>query len=517
MNELPANPNVVPRRYSPFFFRFFEILPGAVVWSVLITPFFLARSHPAAVATFVLIFDLYWLIKAVSYGIILLYGYRNLSATLACDWQAQLNDLEARDSDLDWRKVHHAIILTAYKEDRQTLELSIQSAVKAHYAKERMTLIIACEERDSATSIPIAESLINQYGSYFLNAFYTVHPDDIVGEVKAKGANATWAAKQLVAKMEKAHIPLQNVIVSCADADSRFHHQYFARLTYLYVTTPDRLRVSFQPVAMYFNNIWDAPMLSRVLAFGTTFWQMIESIRTYRLITFATHATSLYTLRDMDYWCTSIVNEDSRQYFRGFFHYNGKFRVVPIFLPIYMDAVHVGALGKSLRNLYLQQQRWAYGVEHFPYIVLESFRRHKIPLLDRLTLVWRAFEGAFTWSTSSFFITIVGWIPFMFNTSFKNTLIAHNFQVYTRDILTLTWIGLFISIYLTLKLLPPLPVHKRQSSRLLMLIQWICVPIAAIFFGSLPAIDAQTRLMLGKYIGFRVTEKTAHAVQAATR
>jgi hypothetical protein len=248
-------------------------------------------------------------------------------------------------------------------------------------------------------------------------------------------------------------------------------------------------------------------MMSRVLAFGTTFWQLIESVREYRLITFATHAISLQTLVEIDYWCTTIVNEDSRQFFRSYFHHHGKFRVVPLYMPIYMDAVHSYSLWSTLKNLYFQQQRWAYGVEHFPYIVLECFYHREIPFIDRFMLIWRAFIGSFSWATSSFFISIVGWIPILLNDSFRNQVVVSNFRLVTQELLSLTWIGLIISSVLTLRILSIVPYKKRPVDVLTMRVQWILVPVFGIFFGALPGLDAQTRLMLGKYIGFRVTEK----------
>jgi len=516
MPVIPANPNITPKRYSRFWFRFFELLPGLVVWICLIAPFILSIYYPLSVTIFIVFFDVYWLIRSLSYGFILFRGYKRFQKTINTNWMDQLHTLESltpteeKKFDLfPWRDIYHAVIITIYQEEASIVVGGLQSMVDADYPKDRLIVILATEERAGAPAAAVAQELKEKFADKFKYFLVTVHPDNIAGEVKAKGANASWAARQLTLFLEKKNIPRDHVMVSTADADSRFHEQFFSCLSYMYLTTPERTQASYQPVAVYFNNIWEAGMLSRVMAFSTTFWQLIESVRDYRLITFATHATSLQTLYETDYWCTSIVNEDSRQFFRGYFHFKGRFRAIPIFLPIYMDAVMVRSKYGTLKNLYLQQQRWAYGAEHFPYIVMECFRQKEIPLGSRALIIFRAFSGAYSWATSAFFITVVGWLPLWLNPTFQHDVAASSFPFVTKTLLSLTWVGLLISGFITWRLLNTVVHGKKPIAFTTMFLQWLLVPIATLVFGALPGIDAQTRLMLGKYIGFRVTEKTS--------
>ena len=45
--------------------RFFEFLPGALAWGTFALMLVLSRYAPAGVAVFIILFDIYWLLKTV--------------------------------------------------------------------------------------------------------------------------------------------------------------------------------------------------------------------------------------------------------------------------------------------------------------------------------------------------------------------------------------------------------------------------------------------------------------------
>jgi len=487
--------------------RFLEIFPGAVTWTALVSPFIFSFFWPAAVASFVLIFDLYWLYKSILMGYHLITGYHRYKHEIKVDWRERLGKLPSDELTPNFRDIYQAIIFATYKEEVETLIPSFQAIVDSDFPNNRIILVLATEKRDQKRAQKNAQILKEKFSQNFFKFIVTLHPD-IPGEVKAKGANVKWAAKKLVEFIDSCKIPYENVIVTTCDADTRIHKKYLACLAYKYLTNPNRTRRSFQPIPLYNNNIWYAPALSRLIAFGNSFWQLIEATRPWRLINFSTHSMSLKTLVEMDFWDTTVVNEDSRQYWRAYFRFDGDHEVVPIFVPIYMDAVLAPSYVQTLKDQYLQKKRWYYGVEHFPYVVTNAVKNKNIPFLDKLTKVYRLFEANYSLATSSIYIAIVAWLPLLFGPGFGETVLANNLQGIIRILLGLTWIGLVTSMIISTLLLPPKPLHFGKRKSIEMIGQWILIPITAIFFSSLPAIDAQTRLMFGKYMTFRVTQKS---------
>ncbi len=525
------------------FVRILEIVPGALSYSVLFSPIVLSLFWPDLLAIFIILYDFYWLNRAIIMGIYLLSAYWHLKYEEAINWQERLRYLRSpeelltklrsklrgaswferrrlqeeilvlkdllrhRDKVISPDEVYHAVIYTTYKEPFEVLYKSISAVADSDFPNERIILVLATEARAGAEGQKIAARLKREFRGVFYRFLVTVHPDDIVGELKAKGANATWAGRRLKEFIDKEGIEYEKVIVSIFDADTRPAHSYFSALTYKYLLHADRLNHSFQPIPLYSNNIWQVPPLVRVVAFGSSFWQLIESTRPYRLINFSSQSLGLKTLIDIDFWDTKIVSEDSRTYYRVFFRYKGRHSCVPIFVPVYMDAVYAPSVWQTLKNQYLQKRRWAWGVEHFPYLVQECLKHKEIPFWRKWSLVLRHLESHVSWASASLLIALGGWWPFLLNPYFRTSVLSFYLPFFAQRLLTLTWIGLFISGLVSVMLLPHRPKNYGRIKTLGVFVSWVFVPLTAIFFGALPAIDAQTRLMLGKYLGFWVTPK----------
>ena len=492
-----------------FLWRSLEILPGALVWSSFILPIVLSFFVPAVVAIYILLFDLFWMYRSLIIGVNLIVGYKRLKHDSHVNWMGKLEALEPTPLIKDWHDLYQVIILATYKETFETLDGSISAILDSTFPLKKVILVLATEERDAANVKEIADRLVTKYEHNFYKFLVTKHPDGIIGEHKAKGGNVTWAAKRLRLFLDEKGIDYENAIVTTADADTRINRQYFTCLAYNYCLEPNRDRRSFQPITLYSNNIWQVPAICRIIAFGNSFWQMVEASRPWRLVNFATHAMSMKMLVEINYWEVGVVNEDSRQFWRAYFAFDGDHKAVPLFIPVYMDAVLAYDFWSTIRNQYLQKQRWAYGVEHIPYVVIESYKNKKIPFWDKTVKIYRLMEGNYSWAIASVFIAVMVWVPLLVGPGFGNTVLGVNLIGLIRTLMAFTWIGIIISIWISLLLLPPKPPQYGKRKVLEMVLQWVLVPVQAILFSSFPAIDAQTRLMLGKYMTFRVTEKKA--------
>ena len=285
---------------------------------------------------------------------------------------------------------------------------------------------------------------------------------------------------------------------------------YFGILTYTFLTAKNPQRSSFQPISLFTNNIFQAPALARVIAFSSTFWHMIQQSRPERLTTFSSHSMPFKAIVEIGFWQTDIVSEDSRIFWQCYIHYNGDWRVVPLDYPVSMDANVAPTFWQTMINQYKQQRRWGWGCENIPYL-LDGFKKNKkISWTKKLYWKFNYIEGFHSWATNSLIIFALGWLPIILGgPDFKFSILSYNLPFVTKTIMNLAMIGIITSAVLGVVLLPPKPKWFKKRHYFLYFIQWILMPFTLIIFGAFPAIESQTRLMLGgKFkLGFWVTPK----------
>lgn len=494
-------------------YRILEIIPGALVWTTLVAAVILSFVRPLWVIFFIVVFDVYWLFRICYFAIFLIASWRAYRRNLKIDWEAKLRECP------DAEKVYHLVFLPTVKEEYEVLKTTMESLVASHYPKDRIMVVLAGEERVKDIFLPKAERIVQEYGHLFKKVFVTLHqlaPGELVG----KSANLSSSAKTVRPQIEALGIPAEDIMVSSFDCDTMAHPQYFAYLTYVYCRTPDRNRSSYQPMVVYNNNIWDAPAPLRVAAFGTTFWLMTELARPEFMATFASHSMPWKMLVDVGYWQVDIVSEDSRIFLQGFVNYNGAYRVTPLYLPVSMDTVGSTSYWGHLRGLYIQQRRWAWGVENFPYLVwsMRKSVRPGFPKGKKWVMILRTLEGMYSWATAPLLMFLLGRLPLYLTTgSVREMAFVQNTPFTLQYIMTIAMVGTIIAMTLATRMLPPRPHTKKRWNWLVMILQWALTPVTFIVFGSIPAIDAQTRLMLGGRfrLGFDVSDKGKRDLSAA--
>ncbi len=490
-------------------YRFFEMLPGILAWGTLIFVTLMSWLAPGFIAFFIIAFDIYWLLKTVYLSLHLRATYREMKKSLKIDWLERLKSEFKKESAKNWEQMHHLIILPFYKESFDVLDATFKAIACTNYPKEKMILVLASEERAGEDARKVIKKISDEYSKYFFRFLVTVHPAGIEGELAGKGSNASWAARRVKEEIiDPLGIPYENVIVSNLDIDTQIYPDYFSCLTYHYLKVENPERSSFQPIPVYNNNIWQASCFSRVVATSGTFWHMMQQKRAERLATFSSHSMSWKALIKMNYWNVKNVSEDSRIFWKALLFYDGAYQATPLFYPVSMDANLAPNFWQTMMNVYKQQRRWGWGVENIPYVLFGFLRNKKISFRKKVFWAFNHIEGFWSWATNALILFLLGWLPlFLGGSRFNLTVLSYNLPQVTRWIMTLAMIGLVSSAIISTLLLPPRPKNYGKLKHLTMVFQWALLPLTILIFGSLPGLEAQTRLMLGRYMGFWVTPK----------
>lgn len=483
--------------------RALEILPGFVSWSLILFPFWGSFVFPTLVAYYVITFAVYWLYRSIMMAVLGTLAHLKIKASQKFDW---IGDLR-KEFPKRWNSIQHIIVIPTYKEPLSTLQATLTSLSEQSYPLKNLHIMISFEEREGANAKLKAKQLTTEFGSLFGHVWTTFHPD-IQGEIKGKSSNTCWGAKRAKELLvDKAGIEIEKITITSEDADAKFHFHYFANLTFEFLRSPKPFNRIWQGGIMFYNNIWQVPPPVRVMATVFSVTQIYILMRRDRLVNFSTYSTSLKHVEDIGYWDTDVIPEDYRLFFKSYFAKKGDFQVEPIFLPIYADAAEASGFWNTMGNQYEQLKRWAWGVSDDAYIIRQYVLTEGVPFWDKTIRVLKVIEDHFLWPVNWFAITISAMMPPLLNPEFSRTILGKTLPQITSSLLTLSLISMLVIFIIDASNRPPRPNKRNIFSYIWQPLELLLMPIIGFFFSALPGLDAHTRLMLGKYIEYRVTEK----------
>lgn len=507
-------------------YRLFEILPGFLSIGTLVVLFVLSYLNPVFVAYFIIAFNVYWLLLVVYMAIFLITSYINLKKGLKTNWKdrcenltkenfggEKIDDNSLTKQGVTWNDVWQLVVLPTYNESEEIIRASILAIDKDEFPNERVIVALAMEERAGEDGRIRAENIKREFESKFKHFAVVYHPDGIEGELKGKGANQAWCVKELKKNyIDPEGFDYERILLSVFDIDTVVRSGYFFALMYKFLTVNEPFKASYQPIPVYHNNIWNAPFFSRVAASSNTFWQMIMQVREESLVTYSSHSMTFKALVEIGFWSPKSVSEDSRIFWHSLLHYNGNYRVEPIHFDVSMDVTYDTNVPKTALSLYKQQRRWAWGAENIPYLLFNTVKAWKNPGFKKKTVLGHIIiqlYGFHAWATNALIIALLGWMPMLVGGDrFNETVLSSNLPVVTQNLMSIAMVGLVLSAIVSALLLPKRPPRYSLWKNILITIEWFAIPVVIIIFGAFPCLDAQIRLMRGKYMGFWVTPKT---------
>lgn len=548
--------------------RALEMLPGIIAWIMITSPVWGGIFFPVQIAYFVLIFNAFWLYKSLSTVLFFVIGFFRIMNNEQVDWVAKLQRLEnipqsikelsrkvkliqrekydpkvfsdsrftklprymkwvvfqferqktkrllkkeikelkalQHKKIIPWKSVHHILIFPFWKEPYEVMKRSLNQVANQTLPNKHISVVIGAEERHPP-AFELAKRLKKEFEGKFEHIWINNHvltEDEIVG----KGANMASCGRLAQKKIEELGWDKNLVTITSSDCDTKFDRSYFAYMAYLYVTDEDRLTHFYAAPMFYYANIWKVPFYSRVANTLFTVNNIATSVRPDKFIQVSSYSFSWRLLEDINFWSVEIVPEDFHMFFKALFVHGDKVMTVPMYIRNFADAAEsIGHLG-NIKNQYEQVKRWAWGVSDNSWMIRSLFKAKK----KTFYMAYRVFHTVFdhlTWSIISFILLFGANIPPLVNDEFSQTVFGQKLPKVSSFILTISSLSFVLIILLDFFIKPRREQKISILRRVLEQFQWFTFPVVSFFFGAIPGLDAQTRLLFGKYMEHRLTEK----------
>lgn len=531
----------IPQGKRSRLYRFLEVMPGLISYVAILLLFILSWVNPILATIYLFIVVATISVKAVGVAYRTVQGYEVMKRAEKVNWQRRLKDLEnpreaferLRNTSLESynaeihlqnlrmlatlnedfphpQEIYHIVIMTAYDEGMEIMEPSILAVKNTTFPNERIIFVLAYEERGGEAIEKTVKQLEEKFAGVFYDFILVKHPKNLPGEVVGKGPNLTFAGEYIAKYVKKKKLLEDNIIVTSLDSDNRMAMKYLDVVAYEFIVHTNRQHLSYQPISLFMNNIWDVPAPARVVAVSNSFFNIITTMRPHALRNFASHSQPFKALLAMNFWSKRTIVEDGHQYWRSLFFFDGDYEVLPIRIPIYQDAVMEETFWKTVKAQFIQVRRWYYGASDVAFVgvrLLSKRSKRKMSFIKLWPKFWRLLDGHVTLAMMAPIVAFGGWVPLIMNIS-SRAMVTYNLPKVVSIVQTVASIGLLITVCVSLRMLPKRPTKYKKGRTILMVLQWVLMPITAILYQSIAAFYSQTRLMLGLYMEkFDVTKK----------
>jgi len=500
------------RRLSPHARqRLLEIVPGALTWTVLLTPvavaFAIRLNDPTklwVLGVGAIILDVYWAARTYYTVRAVKASRRVMQETEAVDWWARCSALEDDAGRPHPTDVVHCALIPTYTERYEVLRATVAALAAQNYPDQQRICAIITRVTDTGGWENVAR-LREEFGHRF-RGFIHIKDPLLPGIVVGKSAAMAYGGPVLKQACEEMGLDPSRTLVTDLDSDFRLHPQYFAYITHEYCTAADRLTSIWQPVPVFLNNLWRVPAAVRVMATAATQWQMFLHRNPHRLVMFSSYTMSLRLLDEVGYWDSDVIPEDSRFFWKSFFQYGERLNVRPAFLPVFGDAPRSRGYASTHVSQYNQIKRWAWGASDIPYVTVRMLEHPEIPIRLRTRRYLNLVFNHLTWTTLPMLLIFGGALPSMIDLDYSLSTEASVLSLTTAVILTMTLFNTLLLIKVDSSMCPKpadWPWWRRRYADM----QLFMYPVVGLALSVIPALEAQTRLMFGAYLEYTITEK----------
>jgi hypothetical protein len=231
----------------------------------------------------------------------------------------------------------------------------------------------------------------------------------------------------------------------------------------------------------------------------------------------SSYSLSLRLLDSSGYWDPDVIADEWHMFIKAYFNREGKVELERVFLPFMATAVTGHTWWEAVKNRYLQTLRHAWGSKEVGYILAKMLEHPEIQFQDSFRLLFRVAHDILLAGAGWVILTVGSQLPILLHPRMappmgeilQNPSLLLNYPTH----ILLSVAGVLVVVlgiifwYQDVIVRPPRNRYVSLKERLLTLLSFPLLPIMTLIVVALPTLQAQTRLLVGIPLRFKVSKK----------